>query len=352
MANVPGAVSVPLPPLGDSIVDATLARWLVAVGDPVADGEPLCELATDKVEVEVPSPVAGTVTALAVAEGESIAVGDRLATVSRPEPSRPAPPPPDPSTSPDVAPAQRAAAPSTRGARTEKLPRIRQMIARRMTESLQTTAQLTTVFEVDVTAIAKLRADHRDRFHRRTGTKLTFLPFFLKASAQAIAEHPVIGASVDDACTEVTYPGSIDIGIAVDSPRGLMVPVIKSADELSISELAVEISTLADTVREGRATADMLTGGVFTVTNTGSRGALFDTPILNRPQSAILGTGTVADRAVGHRQHSGSMGFTVRSIVHLALSYDHRLIDGADASRFLTTVKNRLEGGFSQADLE
>lgn len=220
-----------------------------------------------------------------------------------------------------------------------------------MMRSLQTSAQLTSVVEADVTSIGRLRSDLSPAFTTRTGVKLSYLPFFAKAALEALAEHPVLGATVNADCTEITYPGSLDLGIAVDGPKGLMVPVIRDADRCSVTELAVHIAALADQIRTNTIHPDALVGGTFTVTNTGSRGALFDTPILNTPQSAILGTGAVVDRVIPQRDSDGNLTIGVRSMVYLALTYDHRIIDGADAARFLTTIRGRLEAGFTAEEV-
>jgi 2-oxoglutarate dehydrogenase E2 component (dihydrolipoamide succinyltransferase) len=220
-----------------------------------------------------------------------------------------------------------------------------------MMESLHGSAQLTTVVEADVTSISMLRAAHKAEFQKVTGTKLSFLPFFAKATLEALAEHPVLSASVNTECTEITYHHSVNLGIAVDGPKGLIVPVIRDADRLTIAELAIGIAEVADRVRAGTISPDALTGGTFTITNTGSRGALFDTPILNRPESAILGTGSVVERVVPLRDPDGAIGFSVRAVVYLSVTYDHRVVDGADAARFLTTIRQRLETGFTKEEL-
>lgn len=338
-------VTVTLPALGEHVTEATISRWLVAVGDAVDPGEPLLEVATDKVDTEIPSPRAGTVVGIFVEEDAVVQVGGSLVTLAvaatthddMPARNDPAPP----------APPATASGPST----PQRLPRIRQIIAARMLESLRTSAQLTSVVEVDVADITNLRADLKDEFLDRTGTKLTFLPFFAKATIEALADHPVLGATVNADCTEITYSEGVDLGIAVDGPRGLMVPVIRRAHNLEIPSLATEIASLADQVRIGSIKPDALAGGTFTLTNTGSRGALFDTPILNAPQSGILGTGAVVERVVPRRDADGNLSIGVRSMVYLALTYDHRIVDGADAARFLSTVKQRLEGSFTAADV-
>jgi 2-oxoglutarate dehydrogenase E2 component (dihydrolipoamide succinyltransferase) len=220
-----------------------------------------------------------------------------------------------------------------------------------MLDSLRTSAQLTTVVETDITPIARLRAQHKEDFHRRTGVKLSFLPFFVAAAIDAISEHPIINASVNADHTEVTYHAAVHLGVAVDSAKGLMVPVIRNAHDLDLAHLAHAIAAAADSVRSRTIRPNDLTGGTFTITNTGSRGALFDTPIINQPQSAILGIGTVVERLVPDRGDDGELRIAVRSMAYLSLTYDHRIVDGADAARYLTAVTNRLEIGFDSADL-
>jgi 2-oxoglutarate dehydrogenase E2 component (dihydrolipoamide succinyltransferase) len=234
---------------------------------------------------------------------------------------------------------------------TERLSRARQVIAQRMVESLQTSAQLTTVVEADVTAIARLRERYRGAFEAREGVRLSFLPFFALAAVEALKVHPKLNALIDTANGTVTYHDAEHLGIAVDTERGLMVPVIRNAGDLNIGGLARKIADLAQRTRGGQVNPDDLSGGTFTLTNTGSRGALFDTPIINQPQVAILGTGTVNKRPVVVDDPDLGEVITVRSIVYLALTYDHRLVDGADAARFLVTIKNRLEEGSFEAEL-
>jgi 2-oxoglutarate dehydrogenase E2 component (dihydrolipoamide succinyltransferase) len=241
-------------------------------------------------------------------------------------------------------------APSNLRGTTERLSRARQVIAQRMVESLQTSAQLTTVVEADVTAIARLRDRIKSAFEAREGVKLSFLPFFALATVEALKAHPKLNAVLDTANGAVTYHDAEHLGIAVDTERGLMVPVIKNAGDLNIGGLARKIADLAQRTRAGQVSPDDLTGGTFTLTNTGSRGALFDTPIINQPQVGILGTGTVSKRAVVVDDPDLGEVITVRSIVYLALTYDHRLVDGADAARFLVTIKNRLEEGAFEAE--
>ena len=242
-------------------------------------------------------------------------------------------------------------APSSQRGTTERLSRARQVIAQRMVESLQTSAQLTTVVEADVTAIARLRERHKAAFQAREGVKLSFLPFFALATVEALKAHPKLNAVIDTSANTVTYNDAEHLGIAVDTERGLMVPVIRNAGDLNIGGLARKIADLAARTRAGQVSPDDLSGGTFTLTNTGSRGALFDTPIINQPQVGILGTGTVNKRAVVVEDPDLGEVITVRSILYLALTYDHRLVDGADAARFLVTVKNRLEEGAFEAEL-
>lgn len=371
--------TVRMPALGESVDEGTITRWLKQPGDHVTAEEPLLEVATDKVDTEIPSPVTGILHRIVAEENDAVAIDAELAiitesggTAAAPTPSpptasvqvppaapaptaapvlpvsAPVPPAPEPEPTPAV-PAPREQTAATDSV-TEKLPRIRRTIAQRMVESLQTAAQLTTVLEVDVTAIARLRAAHKDDFLQRTGIKLSFLPFFAKAAVDALAEHRVLNASLNQDVTEVTYHGVCHLGMAVDSEKGLMVPVIRDAQTLGIEDLARAIADKADKVRTGTITADELSGGTFTLTNTGSRGALFDTPIINQPQTGILGVGAVVERLVPTRQ-DGELRIDVRSMAYLSISYDHRIVDGADAARFLTTVKQQLEKGFTDDDL-
>jgi 2-oxoglutarate dehydrogenase E2 component (dihydrolipoamide succinyltransferase) len=237
------------------------------------------------------------------------------------------------------------AAPSPLRGKTEKLSRLRQVIAKRMVESLQTSAQLTTVVEVDVTAISRLRDSVKAEFASREGVKLSFLPFFAKAAIDALKQHPSLNASLDTEKSEVTYYDRENLAVAVDTEKGLLTPVIKDAGDLSIAGLARKIADVAQRTRDNKIGPDELSGGTFTLTNTGSRGALFDTPIINQPQVAILGTGTVVKRPVVIDDANLGETIAVRQMVYLALTYDHRLVDGADAARFLTDVKQRLEAG-------
>ena len=250
-----------------------------------------------------------------------------------------------------AAPAARrpAVVPSSLRGTTQRMSRPRQVIAQRMVESLRTSAQLTTVVEADVTAIARLRDRAKADFEAREGVKLTFLPFFALAAVEALKVHPKLNAVING--DQVTYHDAEHLGVAVDTERGLMVPVIHNAGDLNIGGLARKIGDLAQRTRSGQVGPDELAGGTFTLTNTGSRGALFDTPIINQPQVAILGTGIVVRRPVVVEDPALGEVIAVRSMVYLALTYDHRLVDGADAARFLTTVKNRLEEGAFETEL-
>ncbi len=251
---------------------------------------------------------------------------------------------------PGAAPAASAPAePSPLRGTTEKLSRPRRVIAQRVHESLQNTAQLTTVVEVDVTALALIRDRVKRAFQQREGVKLSFLPFFAKATLEALKEHPKLNATLDVDKGEVTYHGTENLVIAVDTERGLMVPVIHDAGDLNVTGLAKRITDLAERTRTNKITPNEISGGTFTITNTGSRGALFDTPIFFQPQVAILGTGSVVKRAVVVDTPLGET-IAIRHMVYLALSYDHRLIDGADAARFLVAVKTRLEDGSVAAE--
>jgi 2-oxoglutarate dehydrogenase E2 component (dihydrolipoamide succinyltransferase) len=241
--------------------------------------------------------------------------------------------------------------PSPLRGRTEKMSRLRGIIAKRMIESLQTSAQLTTVVEVDVTRIARLRQQAKADFERREGVKLSFLPFFAIATVEALKQHPKVNASIDTEAGTITYHEAEHLGIAVDTERGLAVPVIHDAGDLNLGGMARKIADLAERTRANKVSPDELGGGTFTLTNTGSRGALFDTPIINQPQVGILGTGAVVKRPVVVEDPNVGEVIAVRSMAYLALTYDHRLVDGADAARFLVTVKERLEAGAFESEL-
>jgi pyruvate dehydrogenase E2 component (dihydrolipoamide acetyltransferase) len=254
------------------------------------------------------------------------------------------------SAAPEAARPASPAAASLRG-RTEPMSRLRKVIAKRMVESLQTAAQLTTVLEADITNIVRLRERTKVQFEAREKVKLSFLPFFAKATVEALKVHPMLNADIDTEAGTITYHDTEHLGVAVDTERGLLVPVIHNAGDLSIAGLARKIADLAERTRSNKLGPDELSGGTFTLTNTGSRGALFDTPIINQPQMGILGTGAVVKRPVVISDPDLGDVVTVRSMVYLALTYDHRLVDGADAARFLTTIKKRLEEGRFEADL-
>ncbi|GAA4286148.1 2-oxoglutarate dehydrogenase, E2 component, dihydrolipoamide succinyltransferase [Georgenia daeguensis] len=458
--------AVKMPALGESVTEGTVTRWLKAEGDTVEVDEPLLEVSTDKVDTEVPSPVAGTVVKILVQEDETVEVGTDLAIVGaagaaapqaeapkeepkeapkaeepkaeEPEAEAPKEQPRTGAAKPEEplqqpAAAQEAPKPETRreapraaaaagtayitplvrklagdlgvdlgtvegtgvGGRirkqdveaaaekaaaekaasaapaaaapaaparttapvevsplrgtTEKMSRLRKVISKRMRESLDTSAQLTSVMEVDVTRIATLRARAKSAFQAAEGTKLTFLPFFVKAATEALKSHPKLNATIDG--DQVIYHGAEHIGIAVDTPRGLLVPVIKDAGDLTIGGIAKRINDLAARTRDSKVTPDELSGSTFTITNTGSAGLLIDTPIINQPEVAILGVGTIVKRPAVVKDAEGNDTIGIRSIIYLSLTYDHRLVDGADAGRFLSTVKARLEEGAFDAEV-
>ena len=436
---------ITMPALGESVSEGTVTRWLKGVGDSVAVDEALLEVSTDKVDTEIPSPVAGIIISIDVPVDTTVPVGARLAViggagataapapvvaapvvaapvaapvvaapvvtapvVTAPVVTAPAPAaaqvalsqPLDayvtpivrklaselgvnlasitgtgvggrirkedvqaaapkiaaaPATSApasSVAPTQRTSAPvavSPLRGTTVTMSRLRKVIAARMVESLQVSAQLTTVIEVDVTKIARLRDRSKATFEAREGVKLSFLPFFAVSVCEALKQHPVLNSSVEG--DQIIYHGTEHLGIAVDTERGLLVPVIHSAGDLNMGGIARKIADLAARTRDNKVTPDELGGGTFTLTNTGSRGALFDTPIINQPQVAILGLGAIVKRPMVVKGEDGGETIAIRSMVYLALSYDHRVVDGADAARFLVTLKERLEGGAFESDL-
>ncbi|WP_255795521.1 2-oxoglutarate dehydrogenase, E2 component, dihydrolipoamide succinyltransferase, partial [Mycobacteroides abscessus] len=452
--------SVKMPELGESVTEGTVTRWLKKVGDEVGVDEPLVEVSTDKVDTEIPSPVAGVLLSISANEDDTVAVGGELAVVGAanaappapaPEPAAPAPEPaaapaaaaappappapPAPAPAAPAAPAPAPAAPAANGAAgdnpyvtplvrklaaennvdlsalsgsgvggrirkqdvlaaaeaakapapapapapaapapapaapaasapaavapslahlrgtTQKANRIRQITAKKTRESLQETAQLTQTHEVDVTKIAALRARAKAAFAEREGVNLTFLPFFAKAAVEALKTHPNVNASYNEESKEITYFDAEHLGIAVDTDQGLLSPVIHNAGDLSLAGLARAIADIAARARSGNLKPDELAGGTFTITNIGSQGALFDTPILVPPQAAMLGTGAIVKRPRVIRDDAGNESIGIRSVCYLPLTYDHRLIDGADAGRFLTTIKHRLEEGAFEADL-
>ena len=441
-----------LPALGESVTEGTVTRWLKKVGETVAVDEPLVEVSTDKVDTEIPSPVAGVIEQILVQEDETVSVGAVLVVIgdgsgaSAPAPAAPdaepapvaaepvaAPAPvaapvappvaaPAPVAAPVAAPAPIAAppvqapvaapaatpantsglvdagyvtplvrklasetgidlnsiagtgvggrirkddvlaashgsasatvssapsAPHVPGAAsalrgtTEPMSRLRKVLAARAVASMVSTAQLTTVVEVDVTRIAALRKAVQNDFVAKTGNKLNFMPFFALAAAEALRVHPKLNATIDG--DNIVYHGTENISFAVDTEKGLLTPVLRDASALNIAQIAGQIADLAARTRSNQLKPDELGGGTFTLTNTGSRGALFDTPVVFLPQVAILGTGVVSKRAVVVADVDGNDTIAIRSMVYLALSYDHRLVDGADASRFLVDVKARLE---------
>jgi pyruvate dehydrogenase E2 component (dihydrolipoamide acetyltransferase) len=283
--------------------------------------------------------------------GGRIRKSDVLAAAEKSSEPEPEPEPAAATTSSKpTASATSAAAAAQRG-KVEPMSRMRQVIATRMVESLQTSAQLTTVVEVDVTKIARLRQAAKKDFEAREGVKLSFLPFFAVAAIEALKAHPVVNASVDMDAKTITYHDAEHLGIAVDTDRGLLVPVIHDAGDLNLAGLARKIADLAERTRANKVSPDELGGGTFTLTNTGSRGALFDTPIINQPQVGILGTGAVVKRPVVVTSEELGETIAIRSTVYLALSYDHRIVDGADAARFLVTMKERLETGAFERSL-
>jgi 2-oxoglutarate dehydrogenase E2 component (dihydrolipoamide succinyltransferase) len=439
-----GSTIVSMPALGESVTEGTVTRWLKKVGDQITVDEPLLEVSTDKVDTEIPSPATGTVLSIDVAVDATVAVGARLASIGvssgapvqapaptpaapkpaapvvpapvqvapvTPTPAAPAPVAPITSNAPvrnddsyvtpivrklaaeagvnlatikgtgvggrirkeDILAAAPAAvtAPSSQvisnapvaSSSAPKAPiavsplrgtsvtmtRLRKVIADRMVESLKISAQLTTVIEVDVTKIDRLRKAAKEKFESREGVKLTYLPFFAVAVCEALKQHPVLNSIVEG--DQITYHSAEHLGIAVDTERGLLVPVVKDAGDLNMGAIARKIVDVAARTRDNKITPDELGGGTFTITNTGSRGALFDTPIINQPQVAILGLGAVVKRPMVVKGADGGETIAIRSMVYLALSYDHRVVDGADAARFLVTLKERLEDGRFESDL-
>jgi 2-oxoglutarate dehydrogenase E2 component (dihydrolipoamide succinyltransferase) len=431
-SNSAGTV-ITMPALGESVSEGTVTRWLKNVGDSVAMDEALLEVSTDKVDTEIPSPVAGTLLAIDVPVDSTVPVGARLGLIGSAHgavPAAPAAPvapvvaapvapvapvvttpvvsappvaapaaaqsdayvtpivrklaaelgvnlaviqgsgiggrirkedvqaaakpvatisaPAAQSSTPAAAKSSPVAASPLRGT-TVTMSRLRKVIAARMVESLQVSAQLTTVIEVDVTKISRLRDRAKATFEAREGVKLSFLPFFAVAVCEALKVHPVLNSSVEG--DQITYHGAEHLGIAVDTERGLLVPVIHNAGDLNMGGIARKISDLAARTRDNKVSPDELGGGTFTITNTGSRGALFDTPIINQPQVAILGLGAIVKRPMVVRGEDGGETIAIRSMVYLGLSYDHRVVDGADAARFLVTLKERLELGGFESDL-
>ena len=457
---------VTLPALGESVTEGTVSQWLKSVGDSVEVDEALVEISTDKVDTEVPSPVAGTLLEIRANEDDTIEVGEVLAIVGdgsaapakqeapkqeapkeeapKEEPKQEAPaqeeqdeqgvdepgskaqaaagdeggqapiPTPEPVAKNVVAPRasnsdegqyvtplvrklaeqkgvdlssikgtgvggrirkqdvlDAAAAPAPAASQapaakeaptgasapkpspeaaakrgtTEKLSRLRKTIAKRMTESLQVSAQLTATVEVDLTLISRIRKVAKEDFKKRNGVSLSYLPFITKAAVEALQQFPKVNATIDTDAGTATYSDAEHIGIAVDTERGLLVPVIKNAGDLNVGGLARQIGDVAARTRKGDLSPDDLTGGTFTITNYGSGGTLFDTPIINQPQVAILGTGALVKRPMVMTDTNLGETIAVRDMMYLSLTYDHRLVDGADAARFLSAVKERLEEG-------
>ena len=471
--------TVNMPALGESVTEGTVTRWLKEVGDSIEVDEPLLEVSTDKVDTEVPSPVAGTVLELFADEDDDVEVGEKLALIGSPdaagssddtagddssgaeqpqaaedtqeeepeaqdetevqpsaeqpaeEESAPAEEAPakaeetpqvvsggdTPASGEDIArsvsgnnaayvtplvrklakskgvdlstlsgtgvggrirkqdvlnaatspaPVSGATGGGGSGPRvvelsdeakklrgtTQKASRIRQTIAKRMRESLQNTSQLTQVSEVDVTGVANLRKATKDAFQQKHGVKLTYLPFFIKAVIEALQIHPEMNAQIAADGKEIEYFDHEHIGIAVDTPRGLLVPVIKDAGDLSIAGISKTIDDLADRTRNNKIKPDELSGGTFSVTNIGSFGAIMDTPIINYPQSGILGVGSIVRRPMVVSTADGSESIAIRDMVYLPLTYNHELVDGADAGRFLKTIRERLQEADFEGDLE
>ncbi|AXQ57596.1 2-oxoglutarate dehydrogenase, E2 component, dihydrolipoamide succinyltransferase [Streptomyces koyangensis] len=449
---------VTLPALGESVTEGTVTRWLKEVGDSVEVDEPLLEVSTDKVDTEIPAPVAGVLLEITVGEDETAEVGAKLAVIGAPGASAPAAPKAEekpaeapapaaeapapapapaapkaeekPAPAPAPAPAKPAPAPAQPAApapvpasggegayvtplvrklasennvdlgsvkgtgvggrirkqdvlaaaeaakapataapaapaaakapkleasplrgQTVKMTRMRKVIGDNMMKALHSQAQLTTVVEVDITRLMKLRGQAKDAFAAREGVKLSPMPFFVKAAAQALKAHPVVNARINDDEGTITYFDSENIGIAVDAEKGLMTPVIKGAGDLNIAGIAKKTAELAGKARSGGLTPDDMSGATFTISNTGSRGALFDTVIVPPNQAAILGIGATVKRPVVIDHSELGETIAVRNMTYLSLSYDHRLVDGADAARYLTSVKAILEAGEFEVDL-
>ena len=359
------SVSAPAPAAPAAVAPAASNSADIAAANAGAYATPLVRRLAAERGVDL-STVVGTGVGGRIRKEDVLATNPTQVPVSqsvdRPVASTPAAPTPAAPAAPTTNAAVRASnAPSAPAAKvptgaelrgnTVPMTRLRKVIAERMVESLQVSAQLTSVVEVDVTRIAALRNRSKNAFFEREGVKLSFLPFFAKAACEALKTFPVVNATIDQAAGTVTYFDSEHLGIAVDTERGLLVPVIHNAGDLNIGGLSRKIADLAERTRTNKLSPDELSGGTFTLTNTGSRGALFDTPILNQPQVAILGTGAVVKRPVVVTDENGQDVISIRQMVYLALTYDHRLVDGADAARFLSAMKARLEEGAFEADL-
>ena len=449
-SSADAATDVVMPELGESVTEGTITRWLKQVGDTVEVDEALLEVSTDKVDTEVPSPVAGTIVEILHDEDDTVDVGavivrigDPNAAPATPEPAAPTPAPAAPAAeekvevapkveapksvatppaaqakvnsnddvpyvtplvrkladkhgvdlrtvtgtgvggrirkqdvlaaagqgaaesapaaaeAPAAAPATAASAVSTkrvdpakaalRGT-TQRVNRIREITAKKTLESLHTAAQLTQLHEVDMTNVAELRKANKAAFQAKYGVNLTYLPFFAKAAIEALVSHPNVNASYNAEKKEMTYHSQVNLGIAVDTPAGLLSPVIHNAQDMTLPELAQAITDIADRARNNKLKPADLSGGTFTITNIGSEGALSDTPILVPPQAAIMGTGAIVKRPVVISEH-GVDAIAVRQMVYLPLTYDHQIVDGADAGRFLTTIRDRLETANFEGDL-
>ncbi|MGW9047367.1 2-oxoglutarate dehydrogenase, E2 component, dihydrolipoamide succinyltransferase [Streptomyces lydicus] len=401
---------VVLPALGESVTEGTVTRWLKEVGEEVSADEPLLEVSTDKVDTEIPAPTSGTLLEIVVGEDETAEVGAKLAVIgakgaapaAAPAPVTPAPAAGEgegayvtplvrklaaengvdlaavkgtgvggrirkqdvlaaaeaakaAAPAPAAAPAAAAKAPvieaSPLRGQTVKMPRIRKAIGDNMMKALHGQAQLTSVVEVDITAIMRMRNKAKDSFAQREGVKLSPMPFFVKAAVQALKAHPVINARINEDEGTITYFDTENVGIAVDSEKGLMTPVIKDAGDLNIAGIARKTADLAGKVRANKITPDELSGATFTISNTGSRGALFDTVIVPPNQVGILGIGATVKRPVVINHPDLGETIAVRDMTYLALSYDHRLVDGADAARYLTTVKQFLEAAEFETEI-
>jgi 2-oxoglutarate dehydrogenase E2 component (dihydrolipoamide succinyltransferase) len=392
-------IEIRVPQLPESVTDATLVSWHKKAGESVMRDENLVDLETDKVVLEVPAPASGTLSDIKVSDGTTVTSGDLLALLEEGEVSEPVPsvegekphvvarsaePVEMAKTSPKLSPAVRrlldehdldativegtgkdgritksdvmaylkshsdenvtpadqpAVMPETGPSRTEQrvpMTRLRARIAERMVEAQHTAAMLTTFNEVDLTKVISLRKRYRDSFEKEHGVRLGFMSFFAKASVEALKKFPVVNASVEG--DDIVYHDYFDIGIAVSSDRGLLVPVLRDVDKLSFAQIESDIAELGNKARDGTMSMEDLTGGTFTITNGGIFGSMLSTPILNPPQSAILGMHAIQERPM---VIEGEV--VVRPMMYLALTYDHRIIDGREAVQFLVSVKNSLE---------
>ena len=442
------AADVEMPELGESVTEGTITQWLKSVGDTVEVDEPLLEVSTDKVDTEIPSPVAGTLIEILADEDDTIEVGEVIARIgdenatassseAKPEPQEEKKEEPKEDKKPEpkaeekkestqdsslntsakvnngdnvpyvtplvrklaekhgvdlntvegtgvggrirkqdvLAAAGEGDAPAKSGTQsdnsprarwstksvdpakqeligtTQKVNRIREITAAKMVEALQISAQLTHVQEVDMTAIWDMRKKNKQAFIDKHGANLSFLPFIVKATAEALVSHPNVNASYNPETKEMTYHADVNIAIAVDTPKGLLTPVIHKAQDMTLPQLAQQIAELADKARNNKLKPNDLTGATFTVTNIGSEGAMLDTPILVPPQAGILGTAAIEKRPVVVNEN-GQDAIAIRQMCYLPFTYDHQVVDGADAGRFITTIKDRLQTADFQADLE